>query len=77
MSEPGEPRGAAQVRGGARAGRSAVRCPFCGAEDAEPFALFGSQLLTEQWYCRTCRTPFERIKDDAEELDDERGSGPR
>jgi ring-1,2-phenylacetyl-CoA epoxidase subunit PaaD len=41
-----------------------VRCPFCGASDAEPFSLFGSQLLTEQWYCRACRTPFERVKDD-------------
>jgi hypothetical protein len=26
-------------------------------------ALFGSQLLTEQYYCRACRTPFERVKD--------------
>jgi hypothetical protein len=40
-----------------------VRCPFCGSADAEPFSLFGSQLLTEQWYCRACRTPFERVKD--------------
>lgn len=40
------------------------RCPFCGARDAELLSLFGSQLLTEQYYCRACRTPFEHIKDD-------------
>ena len=39
-------------------------CPFCGADDAEMLSLFGSQLLTEQYYCRACHTPFERVKDD-------------
>ena len=41
----------------------ALRCPFCGSTDIEMLSLFGSQLLTEQCYCHTCRTPFERIKD--------------
>ncbi len=41
------------------------RCPFCGSPDVEPMALFGSQLLTEQYYCRACHTPFERVRDDA------------
>lgn len=39
------------------------RCPFCGSAEVELFSLFGSQLLTEQWYCRACRTPFERLHD--------------
>jgi hypothetical protein len=39
----------------------APRCPFCGSEDTELLSLFGSQLLTEQRYCRACRTPFEAI----------------
>ncbi|HEY7834663.1 MAG TPA: hypothetical protein VIG30_13895 [Ktedonobacterales bacterium] len=39
-------------------------CPFCGAADAELLSLFGSQLLTEQYYCRACHTPFEHVKDD-------------
>jgi hypothetical protein len=39
------------------------RCPFCGSAATELLSLFGSQLLTEQYYCRTCRTPFEYIKD--------------
>lgn len=43
------------------------RCPFCGSSDVEMFSLFGSQLLTEQLYCRACGTPFEHVKhDDAE-----------
>lgn len=27
-------------------------------------ALFGQQLLTVQYYCHSCHTPFERVKDD-------------
>ena len=40
----------------------AVRCPFCGGRDTEPFSSFGSQLSTEQHYCRSCRTPFEYMR---------------
>ncbi|MBF6589297.1 MAG: hypothetical protein IVW57_02050 [Ktedonobacterales bacterium] len=42
----------------------AVACPFCRSPDVEPMALFGSHLMTEHYYCRACRTPFERVKDD-------------
>jgi ring-1,2-phenylacetyl-CoA epoxidase subunit PaaD len=42
----------------------APRCPFCGSADTELLSLFGSQLLTEQRYCRACRTPFEAIARD-------------
>jgi hypothetical protein len=37
-------------------------CPFCGSGETEFFSLFGSQLLTAQYYCRACHTPFEQIK---------------
>jgi DNA-directed RNA polymerase subunit RPC12/RpoP len=37
-------------------------CPFCGSRETEFFSLFGSQLLTAQYYCRACHTPFEQIK---------------
>jgi ring-1,2-phenylacetyl-CoA epoxidase subunit PaaD len=50
-----------------------VRCPFCGSADVELLALFGSQLLTDQYYCRACRTPFEHLRADAEEYE---ASGP-
>jgi hypothetical protein len=39
-------------------------CPWCRSADVEPLALFGSQLMTQQYYCHACHTPFERIKDD-------------
>lgn len=42
----------------------AVICPYCGSSDTELFALFGQQLLTVQYYCHACHTPFEHIKDD-------------
>lgn len=53
--------------------RPAVSCPFCGSTEVELLALFGSQLLTDQYYCRACHTPFEHLRADAD--DDER-AGP-
>jgi DNA-directed RNA polymerase subunit RPC12/RpoP len=41
-----------------------VTCPYCGSTTVEFFSLFGQQLLTVQYYCHTCHTPFEHIKDD-------------
>ena len=41
-----------------------VACPFCRSTDTEFFSLFGQQLLTVQFYCNTCHTPFECVKDD-------------
>ena len=48
----------------------AVACPFCRSHDAELVSLFGGQLSTDQYYCRACRSYFERFGRDAE---DERG----
>lgn len=45
--------------------RAHAPCPYCGAEETEPLALFGMQLLTTQMYCLRCHTPFEYVKDDA------------
>jgi hypothetical protein len=41
-----------------------VLCPFCGSEETEEHAMFGSLMLMEQRYCRACHTVFERIRDD-------------
>jgi DNA-directed RNA polymerase subunit RPC12/RpoP len=41
-----------------------VTCPYCGSQQTEIFSLFGQQLLTLQYYCRTCHTPFEYVKDE-------------
>jgi len=27
-------------------------------------SLFGQQLLTVQYYCQGCRTPFEKVRDE-------------
>lgn len=43
-------------------GMAPVACPFCGGKDTELYALFGSQLSTSQYYCRTCRVAFEHFK---------------
>ena len=40
-----------------------VICPFCGSDETEPHAMFGSLMLLEQHYCRACRTVFERVRD--------------
>jgi hypothetical protein len=37
-------------------------CPWCGSRDTERIGEWGPQLLTEQWTCRSCRTPYERIR---------------
>ena len=44
-----------------------VACPHCGSSEVEVEALFGSQLMTSQYWCRGCRTVFEHIKVDADE----------
>jgi len=41
-----------------------VICPYCASSATELFSLFGQQLLTAQYYCRDCHTPFAYIKDD-------------
>jgi DNA-directed RNA polymerase subunit RPC12/RpoP len=47
-----------------QATKAEVSCPYCGSPDTEFFSLFGQQLLTVQYYCNACHTPFEHIKDD-------------
>ncbi len=43
-----------------------VACPFCRSREVELISLFGGQLSTDQYYCRACRTYFERFgRDDA------------
>jgi DNA-directed RNA polymerase subunit RPC12/RpoP len=46
------------------ASKREVTCPYCHSTDTEFFSLFGQQLLTLQYYCNTCHTPFEYVKDD-------------
>lgn len=55
---------------------AAIECPFCRSTDTVLMSLFGQQLLTVQYYCNHCRTPFERVKG-ADVLEDVRGREDR
>ncbi|HEX6817828.1 MAG TPA: hypothetical protein VF120_05590 [Ktedonobacterales bacterium] len=58
---------AAERPAGARSnGVPAVACPFCRSHETELVSLFGGQLSTDQYYCRACRTYFERFARDEE-----------
>ncbi len=44
--------------------RVEIECPFCRSTNTELTSIFGQQLLTSQFYCRSCATPFERVRGD-------------
>ena len=44
-------------------GREPVPCPYCKSSDTECVALFGPVLLTSQYFCKQCHSPFEVVKD--------------
>jgi hypothetical protein len=39
-----------------------VRCTWCDAAEVERIAQWGPQLLTEQYICLACHSPFEWIR---------------
>ena len=41
---------------------SPVNCPFCDFSGSELISLFGSQLLTSQYRCRSCGSIYEALK---------------
>ncbi len=41
---------------------SLVRCPFCGSLQTQLEATFGTTHAYSQFFCQSCRTPFEWIK---------------
>ena len=41
---------------------ASVPCPFCDSDDSDPFATFGGQASTAQYYCNACRTVFEAVR---------------
>ena len=47
---------------GDRKDERVVACPFCNSTDTEMIALFGMQMMTSQYYCRSCHSVFEAIK---------------
>jgi ring-1,2-phenylacetyl-CoA epoxidase subunit PaaD len=43
--------------------RHVVHCPHCDSSDTEELSRFGSTACKALWRCRTCREPFERMKE--------------
>jgi C4-type Zn-finger protein len=39
-----------------------VTCPWCGSADVTEVAPYGTLLMTAQWFCEACGSPFERIR---------------
>lgn len=39
-----------------------VICPWCGSTEVAQMRDFGSLLMTSQWFCDACLSPFERIR---------------
>lgn len=37
-------------------------CVHCGSTDTEQLSQFGPTLLLAQFYCRSCHSPFERVR---------------
>jgi DNA-directed RNA polymerase subunit RPC12/RpoP len=37
-------------------------CPYCGSDATERSAEFGPFHMSETYVCRTCHSPFSRIK---------------
>ena len=56
MEQPGAP---AERRVGDGDG---VTCPWCGSAEVEQLGEFGPGLMTEQWMCLACKSPFEWVR---------------
>jgi transposase-like protein len=39
-----------------------VTCPWCGSADCCQVSAFGQTLMTSQYFCRQCRSSFERAR---------------
>lgn len=43
-----------------------ARCPYCGSRDVVRFSRFGSEVSSQQYECKACGSPFERLRYDGE-----------
>ena len=56
MEQPGTPSDGEPGTG------DVVTCPWCESDNVERIGEFGPGLMTEQWMCLDCRSPFEWIR---------------
>jgi ring-1,2-phenylacetyl-CoA epoxidase subunit PaaC len=38
-------------------------CPWCGSDRVEQVGMVGPTVMTSQWICNACHSPFQRIRD--------------
>ena len=41
-----------------------VDCAFCGSSETEPISVYGCHMLTSQYLCRSCKSTFDRVRND-------------
>ena len=46
-----------------------IQCAFCESTDVEFFSLYGQTLLGTQYYCQNCKSIFEVIRFDEDDLE--------
>jgi transposase-like protein len=39
-----------------------VSCPWCGSQEVERVGEVGPTVMTSQWICTACKSPFEQIR---------------
>lgn len=39
-------------------------CAFCGSSETEPISVYGCHMLTSQYLCLSCKSTFDRVRDD-------------
>lgn len=47
-----------------------MTCPWCGSQDTHEVRAHGSLLMTSQWFCESCHSPFERIRHRGSDVDE-------
>jgi transposase-like protein len=46
-----------------RAAMPEVDCAFCGSSETEPTSIYGSHMLTSQYFCHGCKSSFDWVRD--------------
>ena len=47
-----------------RGSMPSVTCAFCDSGDTEPTSIYGCHMMTAQYFCRSCRSTFDWVRDE-------------
>jgi hypothetical protein len=53
-----------------------IQCVFCDSAEVELFSLYGQTLLGSQYYCRNCKSIFEVVRFDDDDLEPDEKDTP-